>query len=188
MKMRELSSVVLAAVVLGVFSGCGVSQGTASKNYQNVLDGAPKWVINPQSEKGFNATGSAKIGNAGLQFAITEAEALARDSMAREIQVKVSNMVKNFTQQTGVGGSELVDKVVSSVSKQVSKQELVGSYRKEMWISPNNEVWVLMSISDQNTIEVKNAIKSSVNDSSAIYQQGEAKKAQEELTKEVEKL
>ena len=141
-----------------------------------------------ESEKGISSAGSAKIGQAGMQFAITEAEANARDSMARQMQVKIANMVKNFTQQTGVGDSQTVDKVVSSVSKQVTQQELVGTQRKDMWISPSGELWVLMSMSEQNVLAVKNAVKSSFNNDAALHQQVLAKQAQDELDKEVEKL
>lgn len=97
-------------------------------------------------------------------------------------------MVKNFTQQTGVGDGQTVDKVVSSVSKQVTKQELVGVQRKDMWISPSGELWVLMSMSDQSVSAVKNAVKSSFNNDDALHQQLQAKQAQDELDKEIEKI
>ena len=108
--------------------------------------------------------------------------------MARQIQVKVATMVKNFTQQTGVGDAQTVDKVVSSVSKQVTQQELVGVQRKDMWISPSGELWVLMSMSDQSVSAVKNTVKSSFNNDNALHQQLQAKQAQDELDKEIEKI
>ncbi len=160
----------------------------APKEVQNELSNAPKWVLTQDNEKGISSAGSAKIGKAGTQFAITEAEANARDQMARQMQVKVANMVKNFTQQTGVGDGQTIDKVVSSVSKQVTKQELIGTQRKDMWISPSGELWVLMSMSEQNVLAVKNAVKSSFKNDEALHQQVLAKQAQDELDKELEKL
>lgn len=178
------------AVMIG-FTGCSSkveSISQASKEIKNELSDAPKWVLTQENEKGINTAGSAKIGKAGMQFAITEAEANARDQMARQMQVKVANMVKNFTQQTGVGDGQTVDKVVSSVSKQVTQQELIGTQRKDMWISPSGELWVLMSMSEQSVSAVKNAVKSSFKNDDALYQQVLAKQAQDELDTELEKI
>jgi ribosomal protein S20 len=177
-------------VILGL-TGCsskGEALSQAPKEIQNEFANAPKWVLTQENEKGINAAGSAKIGNAGTQFAITEAEANARDQMARQMQIKVGNMIKNFTQQIGVGDTQSVDKVMESVSKQVSKQELIGTQRKDIWISPSGELWVLMSMSEQSMNAVKNAIKSSFQNDEALHQQVLAKQAQDELDKELEKL
>jgi hypothetical protein len=182
---------VIVAVAVGMV-GCSSkvdSISQAPKEIKNELTDAPKWVLATQeNEKGINAAGSARIGKAGMQFAITEAEANGRDTMARQMQIKVANMVKNFTQQTGVGDGQTVDKVVSSVSKQVTQQELIGTQRKDMWISPSGELWVLMSMSDQSVSAVKNAVKSSFKNDEALHQQVLAKQAQDELDKELEKL
>lgn len=182
---------VIVAVAVGMV-GCSSkvdSISQAPKEIKNELAAAPKWVLATQeNEKGINAAGSARIGKAGTQFAITEAEANGRDQMARQIQIKVATMVKNFTQQTGVGDTQTVDKVVSSVSKQVTQQELIGTQRKDMWISPSGELWVLMSMSDQSVSAVKNAVKSSFKNDDALHQQVLAKQAQDELDKALEKL
>lgn len=182
---------ILASVVMAGFTACSSKNATtaeAPKAIQNEFSNAPKWVLSQENEKGINASGSAKIGKAGMQFAITEAEANARDQMARQMQLKVANMVKNFTQQTGVGDGQTVDKVVSSVSRQVTQQELIGTQRKDMWISPSGELWVLMSMSETNVLAIKNAVKSSFKNDDALHQQLQAKQAQDELDKELEKL
>lgn len=181
---------ITTAVMIGI-TGCsskGESISQAPKEIKNELSDAPKWVLTQENEKGINTAGSAKIGKAGMQFAITEAEANARDQMARQMQVKVANMVKNFTQQTGVGDGQAVDKVVSSVSKQITQQELIGTQRKDMWISPSGELWVLMNMSEQSVSAVKNAVKSSFKNDDTLYQQVLVKQAQDELDKELEKL
>jgi hypothetical protein len=180
----------LSAATMIMMSGCSSKAPiqVAPAEIKNELSDAPKWVFSPSDEKGINSAGSAKVGKGGTQFAITEAEANARDSMARQMQVKVSNMVKNFTQQTGVGDGQTVDKVVASVSKQITQQELMGTQRKEIWISPSGELWVLMSMSEQSVLAVKNAIKSSFKNDDALWQQFQAKKAQDELDSELMKI
>lgn len=191
MKTKIMLISLSAAIGLS-YTGCSSkveSISQAPKEIKNELSDAPEWVLATQeNEKGINAAGSAKVGKAGMQFAITEAEANGRDQMARQMQIKVATMVKNFTQQTGVGDTQTVDKVVSSVSRQVTQQELIGTQRKDMWISPSGELWVLMSMSDQSVSAVKNAVKSSFKNDDTLHQQVLAKQAQDELDKELEKL
>lgn len=179
-----------SAVAVLLITGCSSKAPiqVAPAEIKNELADAPKWVFNSSNEKGISAAGSAHVGKAGIQFAITEAEANARDAMARQMQIKVANMVKNFTQQTGVGDGQTVDKVVASVSKQITQQELTGTQRKDMWISPSGELWVLMSMSEQSVLAVKNAIKSSFKNDDALWQQFQAKKAQDELDSELMKI
>lgn len=190
MTKNSILALLTASSIMMGFTGCSNKEqiAQAPKEIKNEFSNAPKWVLTQENEKGISASGSAKIGNAGSQFAITEAEAVARDNMARQLQVKVGNMVKNFTQQTGVGDAQTVDKVVTIVSKQVSKQELIGTQRKDMWISPSGELWVLMIMSEQSVMAVKNAIKSSFKNDDALHQQVLAKEAQDELDKELEKI
>ena len=149
---------------------------------------APKWVLNPSVEQGLAAVGSAKVGKVGMQFARTEALANGRDELARMMSVKVSNMVKNFAQVTGLGDSQTVDRVSGQVSKQVTSEVLSGSRQKDMWISPIGDVYILVVV-DTSLIKqtVKDSVSSSYKNDAALAQQFQAKNAQDELNKEVDK-
>jgi len=179
----------LTCTIALMISGCSTKEPTLTpQQIKNEFTDAPKWVLNATLEQGLSASGSALVGKAGMQFAITEAEANARVQMARQIEVKVSALLKTFTQQTGVKDGQTVDKVISDVSKQLTQQNVVGTKRKDMWISPSGEVWVLMSMSDQSVLDVKNAVKSSFKNDDALHQQMEAKHAQDNLNRELERL
>lgn len=80
---------VIMTLILGI-SGCSSKTPIAQspKDIQNELSNAPKWVLTQDTEKGISSSGSAKIGNAGMQFAITEAEANARDMMHARYKLK----------------------------------------------------------------------------------------------------
>lgn len=179
--------VVMAFAVAGCTSkGSGVSATKISKCYE----GAPAWVLNGGAEGGLSAVGSAQIGNAGLSFARNEAMANGRDEIARILELKVSNMVKNFTQTTGVGDSQTVDKVSSSVSRQLASQTITGSKSKEQWISSEcNELFVLV-VADAPSIkeDIKNQITSSYRNEQAVWQQIQAKDALKEMDKEIDKV
>lgn len=184
---------LMVCLVLGSFVLFSCSSNTAkvdnealSKEFEN----APSWVLDGggSMEGGMAAVGSAKIGSAGMNFARTEALANGRDELARQLGVKVKNMVKNFTQTTGIGDSETVDKVSSQVSKQVTNETLTGSRQKDSWISPSATFYALVVVDPEIVKEsVKNSVQTSLKNEQALWQQFQAKKAYDELDKEIEK-
>jgi hypothetical protein len=188
-----LISLATASVLL--MSGCAqkaessIAQA-APAQISLEFDGAPAWVMDPTVEGAMCALGSAKVGPAGVGFAMTEASGNGRDDLARQIQVNVTNMLKNFTQQTGVGDQAAVDKVVANVSKQLAKQDLSGSKATKKWISKTGTLWVLVAMQDPSkvTAAVKETVKTSFKNDEALWQQFQAKKAQDELDSSLDKL
>lgn len=186
-KFYYLSLVLLTATLL--LGGCETTpEKVQAPEMKNEFADAPKWVLMPEMEGGLSAVGSAKMSKAGIQFTRTSALANARDELARQMSVKVKNLVKNFTQSTGIGDDETVEKVTSTVSKQVAKQVLSGSKQKDMWISPSNELFVLVILDPAAAAEaVKQSVETSYKNEKALWQQFQAKKAHDELESEVEK-
>ena len=182
---------VMAVFVFGcvLISGCGGGTGNiANKEMANEFKDAPSWVLGGGLEGGNSAVGSAQVGKAGMNFYRTEAMSQARSELARQLGVKVKDLVKNFQQVTGIGDDETVDKVSSQVSKQVTSQVLTGSKQKDMWISPGKELYVLVVIDPdilKNTI--KDSVQTSYKNEKALWQQFQSKKAHEELDKEIDK-
>lgn len=183
-----MKKIILLVVALAlVLVGCGKEEPK-----QQLADpcfvGAPAWVLNPQVEGALAAAGSAKKSAAGMQFTRDAAMANARSEIARMIEVKVSTMVKDFTQVTGVGDSETVDKVSSSVSKQIASQSLQGTSQKDIWMSPCGELYVLVVLNPKQVAELtKQQVTTSFKNDQALWQQFQAKKAQDELDAAVDK-
>lgn len=190
---RKVFAGILCLMLLLWCVGCGKNKRGITdqgSSYSNELKGAPDWVRTGggNMEGGNAAVGIAKIGAAGMSFAKDEALANARDELSRQLETRVSNLFKNFTQQIGVGDDQTVDKMASNVSKQVSKQAISGSHQKDMWISKTDTAYVLVVV---NPDIIKNALKQSVQTSmqneKAMWQQFQAKKGFEELEKEIDK-
>lgn len=185
-------SVIVAGLLL---TGCAkksesiVAKG-APEQMNLEFEGAPEWVIDPTSEGLMCALGAAKIGPAGIEFATTEATGNGRDDLARQININVANMLKSFTQQTGVGNQAVVDKVVGDVSKQLAKQDLHGSKVSKKWISKTGTFYVLVVMLDpaKTSAAVKDTIKTSFKNDEALWQQFQAKRAQDELDASLVKL
>lgn len=180
-KITVMMAILAMACVMVV--GCK----SAPKNNADL----PSWVLVPP-EGGISGIGSAKIGAAGMQTARIEAAANARDEIARTLNVRVKNMLKNFVETTGVGDAETVDKVFTNVSKQVSKVDLTGSQIKKAHLDKeNNELYVLVAVNPEAVSQAQEAMKqaavTSFKNDQALWQKFQAKKGQEELEKEIEK-
>ncbi len=190
--MKKASLFVAIFLVGSVFFlGCAASTPKVeSPALQNEFANAPGWVTSGGGalKDGPSAVGSAKVGPAGMNFARTEAMSNGRSELARQMSLKVKDLVKNFTQTTGVGDAQNVDKVSAQVTKQVASQMLNGSRQKDSWISPSSTLYVLVFIDGTVAKDsVKNAVMSSYKNDNALWQQFQAKKANEELDKEIEK-
>lgn len=149
------------------------------------LQGAPQWVVNPFIAGKVVDIGNAKP-NAGNDFSFQREEAIAdaRNNLARQISIKVSNMIKTFKGATNT----TFDKSVETVSKQVASETLVGSKMTKMWRSRSGTMYVLVELNPKS-VEKKmdETIKTSFKNDEALYQKFLMSKAQGELERELEK-
>jgi hypothetical protein len=199
--MRVKSGLVgISLITVLALSGCGGKQEAAKAEvphqdqdpnvcYEGNVK-APNWVCDPSMEGGMAAVGSASN---GLDRDMQRIEAMgkARDELARQMGLKVKNMLKNFSQATGFGENQTMEKVTTSVSKQVAEQTLVGSVQKGSWKSPDGTLFIRMVIDQNKMVEIaqqtKESFKTSLRNDEALYQQFQAKKAMAELDAEIDK-
>lgn len=200
--MRVKSSLVgFSLITVLALSGCSGKQDSAEAGVVSPSDQdpnacyegnvvAPNWVCDPTIEGGIAAVGSAAK---GLDRDMQRIEAMgkARDELARQMGVKVKNMLKNFSQATGFGENQTMEKVTTNVSKQISEQTLVGSVQKGSWKSPDGTLFIRVVI-DQNKMaelaqQTKESFRTSLRNDEALYQQFVAKKAMAELDAEIDK-
>lgn len=187
-KIVCFTTIFLISIVL---SGCGGKKSVTKiqdKDLANEYANAPQWVLGAAMDQGMAAVGSARKSKAGMSHTKSMALANARDEMARMMNVKVKNMVKNFTETTGIGDDETIDAVSTNVSKQIASQVLSGSRQKDIWISPSGEVYVLITLDSELAAQaVKNSVMTSYKNEKTLWQKFQANKAQEELDAEIEK-
>ncbi|TCK60884.1 LPP20 family lipoprotein [Seleniivibrio woodruffii] len=184
--MKKL--ILLMSVLAFALVGCGDKPQPPQKLADPCFVGAPSWVLMPNVEGTIAAVGSAAKSAAGMQFTRDSAMANARSELARMIDVKVNTMMKDFTQVTGVGDAQTVDKVTSSVSKQIASQSLQGSTQKDIWMSPCGEMYVLVVLDAKKVADLtKQQVTSSLKNDAALWQQFQAQKAQDELDAAINK-
>ena len=196
MILKTLSVAAVASIIL---TGCGQAPSPKAEVKKEVADFrcrqdgvlAPEFTCDPYAEGSIVALGIAKM-NAGHDKSMqrTEAMASARDALARQIEVKVSNLFKSFKSTTGSGADSTFDKATSDVSKQLASQTLSGSRQVgRSWRHPStNELFVMVGISNEPVkAKIENAVKTSFKNDKAMYQKFLASKADGELDRELEK-
>lgn len=151
---------------------------------------APGWVCDePVPGIDVSAVGSAEKSGAGNDFMKQQASASARVQLAQNMKVQVTNMIKQYAETTGVGESETVDKVNTSVTKQITDETLMGSRIYKSRRSPNGTLYVLVGIDTKNFVaKTQDLLKTSMNNDKALWQQFKAQKGQDELAADIANL
>ena len=144
---------------------------------------APGWVCDePVDGIEVSAVGVAEKSAAGHSFMKNMAATDARVQLALSMKAHVQNMVKQYAETTGAADTETVDKVNTSVTKQITDETLVGTKIYKTRTSPNGALYVLLGLdSSMAATATQNALKTSMGNDSALWQQFKAEKGQDEL-------
>ncbi len=192
--MRKSNLLVIGLISLGL-AACASKppkQEVAECSFPD--DGAtpaPVWVCGADyKDVKISAVGSYEKTKAGYDFQKTMAAASARDFLARQMKVTVENMVKRYAETTGAADAETVDRVNSSVSKQITKEEMSGSKIVITATNPKTKVlYVLVGLDAKLAQDLaKHAIQTSMNNEQALWQKFQAKKSFDELADEMSKI
>ena len=191
--MNKAAYLVAGVAMSAILAGCG------GKTKEDVADcvfpdapgtEAPGWICDePVEGVEISAVGSADKSAAGHDFMKQMAATSARVQLAQRMKVKVQNMIKQYVETTGAADHETVDKALTSVTKQITNETLVGTKIYKTRTSPTGSLYVLLGM-DPNSVETaaQNAIKTSMNNERALWQQFKAQKAQDELAVEITKM
>jgi hypothetical protein len=150
---------------------------------------APGWICDePVEGVEVSAVGSAQKSAAGHSHMKQMAATDARVQLAQRMKVHVGNMVKQYVETTGAGETETVDRVMTSVTKQITDESLVGSRIYKSRTSPSGTLYVLVGLDDMKAEEAtKEALKTSMKNEKALWQQFKAQKGHDELADEIAK-
>ncbi|HEB82642.1 MAG TPA: hypothetical protein ENJ11_07255 [Gammaproteobacteria bacterium] len=175
-----------------VLTACGgkdeVKQAAPDCVFPDAPDtAAPGWICDePVEGIAVSAVGVAEKSAAGHSFMKNMAATDARVQLAQSMKVHVQNMIKQYAETTGAADSETVDKVNTSVTKQITDETLVGSKIYKTRTSPNGTLYVLLGLDPERAaMATKQALTTSMNNDRALWQQFKAQKGQEELAEAI---
>ena len=130
--------------------------------------------------------GSSPKSDAGMNFMVQQAALIARVELAQNVRTQVSSMVKNYLGTTGTSDQETIDKAASSTSESITDESLVGSRIVRRIIGPAGEVYVWVAIDENNLVATsQNAIRTSMANDAATWQQFQAQKSHDELAAKI---
>ncbi len=189
--MNKISNLMLATVVTLGVAAC--SSAPKMDMAECVFPGsekpAPNWVCDaPVEGMTVGAVGSAQKSAAGVSFMKQMAATDARVQLAQSMKAQVQNMIKQYVETTGAADQETVDRVNTSVTKQITDQTLQGTKIFRSITAPDGTMFVLVGLDEMSTQKLTEAaIKTSMDNDRAAWQQFRAKKGQDELAAEIAK-
>ena len=187
MKLNTVLSGISVAVIALVLTSCGsdeVKEAAADCVFPDAPSAAaPGWICDePVEGIAVSAVGVAEKSAAGHSFMKNMAATDARVQLAQSMKVHVQNMVKQYAETTGAADTETVDKVNTSVTKQITDESLVGTKIYKTRTSPNGNLYVLLGMDESVAASAtQNALRTSMNNDRALWQQFKAQKGQDEL-------
>lgn len=192
MKMQCGTRWLLVAAMVASLAACGTAkkeEKVVECKFDNSSTPAPGWICDePVPGVAVSAVGRAEKTNAGVAFQRQMAATDARVQLAQAMRVQVQNMIKQYVETTGAANSETVDRVNTSVSKQITNEMLTGTKILKSTTGPDGTVYMLVGLDEQAAQKLaESAIKTSMNNERAAWQQFRAKKGQEELAEEIAK-
>nr|QGT50393.1 hypothetical protein Helico5904_0650 [uncultured Helicobacter sp.] len=172
MKKILLGSVITAAIIVG----CANKDNALGEGGKKIdkkalqalsIQGAPNWVLNA-GQGDMSAVGDAPIINGDLGFARTEALALARDELARQVGVEVNSALSRAAKAST--SSSMQNSQIETLSEQITQQStsqlLSGTKQTDTWITQDaSRVFVLLKLSPENQAKLKANVKQQINKS-----------------------
>lgn len=192
---KKLSYLAAGLAMSALLAACGeedaaVKQAVADCVFPDAPNvAAPGWICDePVAGVEVSAVGSSPKSGAGPAFMKQMAATAARVQLAQRMQVQVRNMIKQYAETTGAASTETVDMVNTSVTKQITSQTLTGTRIYKSRTSPSGGMYVLVGLDDKAVQQqAENALKTSMKNDQALWQQFKAQKAQDELAAEISK-
>jgi hypothetical protein len=191
--MNKTANLIAGFAITALLTGCGdrVKEEVADCVFPDSPGTeAPGWVCDePVEGVEVSAVGSAQKSGAGISHMKQMGATDARVQLAQRMKVHVKNMIKQYVETTGAADSETVDKAMTSVTKQITNESLVGTKIYKTRSSPAGNLYVLVGIDSVGVEQsAQKAIKTSMGNQRALWQQFKAQKGQDELAAEISKM
>lgn len=177
--MKTYAKHILAVSVAAAFFvvGCGDKDNALGEGARKIdkkalqalnIQGAPNWVLNG-GQGDMSSVGMADIINGDLGYARTEALALARDELARQVATEIEGVISRAASVSM--GASVQDAQISKASEQITKQSvsqtLSGSKQTDTWVTKDaTKIFVLIKLSPELKAKLQANVKKEINKSS----------------------
>ena len=173
---------ICSTLVIALFTACA-GPGSGSTEERGSSD-MPDWfLVPPTAEDALYGVGQAKKQNPSL--AKQAATARARNEISQAVNVKVSGMLKDFMQESGVGDNAQALEFTESVTKQVTANALKGSIVTEAYVAKDGTMFVLV---EYPLVSMRQDALNAAKKEEALYNEFKAQQGFDALEQEIDKL
>lgn len=180
MKKYLLFSFFTLVVLLLV--GCGSSKVDLPKTD---LGDIPEWYLNPPSDPNYIFAVSTETSR-DLQMAVDKATTGARADIARQVEVKMSGLEKQFKEEIGSGEDSQLLSQFTQATKTVTNQTLTGSKVKEKKVVKDGSSYRAYVLAEYPIGAANVALMDALKKQNELYTRFRSSQTFDELEKEIE--
>ena len=165
--MKKIMLIITLGLMMLSSIGCS-SKGSIKGT---ILEDAPTWVKQPYIKGYITGLGIASANKGDdLAFQRSEAMALARDDMARQIETKVGSFFDKFAESIGTGDKEVFLKDAKSKIHTIAKQKIRGARTRDTWIDKKERLYILMTLETNEVLKMLKQSSSAFKDKEIEFQ------------------
>ena len=173
---------LILIITLIVLIGC--AGGNRSGSSESTQSEMPNWFSKRElSDDVYIGVGMAKKQKPSL--ALKVATARARDDIAKQISLKVENMMQDFMQESGIGKNAESLEFTSSVAQQIANTTLRGS-SVELQERAEDGTWYVRVI--YSKVDAKNAVLESVRLEKSLFNEFKVQQGFKDLEKIIQSM
>lgn len=183
---------VITSIITTVLLTACANQNTINKGE---LADIPDWILLPHIKNGIAESACVKW-SGDMAIDKDEASHIARDRLAKQIDIRAAGMTKAFADKTTTSAGVNTGTTFENVSRQIFDQTLKGSKPTKaglFTIDTKKQLCVMVEVNPETTKKLYNSIVAasgkqlSAEDNKVLFQQFKAWKAQGELDKALKK-
>jgi hypothetical protein len=176
----------LALVLLTVACGAPKSFDLAPAAARKTIEKAPGWMLKVPTDADY-LTASATATSRDFQVSIDKARGLAQVDLAQQLGSRLTNLTRQFQEETGMASDSELLTQFSSATKAIANETLVGAHVVERQVVPEGHVYrayVLMRLPIGRANEL---LTQKLRSSEALYTRFRATQAYAELDAELQR-
>lgn len=167
-----------------VLVGCGGSQHNLPGT--DVGD-MPDWFLNPPTDPNFLYAAKTESSR-DMQMALDKAANSGRAEIARQVEVKMSALEKQFKEEVGEAENSTMLQQFTQATKSVTNQSLNGSRIKEQKLFQDGNTWRAYVLVEYPIGAANVQLMEAMKKNQEMYTRFRSTQTFEELDKEIQKL
>lgn len=181
--MKQIYSLFIFVLLMIYLAGCGSS----NKNLSSVDTGnIPDWYLNPPKDPNYLFSPQTQTSQ-DMQLAINKAITAGRADIARQVEVKLNSLEKQFGEEVGTDSSSEFLSQFTQATKTVTDQTLIGSRVDKQTLVKDGNIFRAYVLVEYPLGEANQALMQQIKNNEHLYTRFRSSQAFNELDNEIKK-